>query len=158
MSKTQKNGSRNGGHHKRSARPNRTADKKPRVRKPRKQATAPATPDVADAGSSHENLPSNRAPVPVDVHLPAQRHDAQLSKTEKAKLNVGLANILAQAQVVTDAVGRPMGFVLMMTAVLASTGVTGTVLVIAAKSLGRLFLAMPPVKSHSTPTPCRFQE
>jgi len=121
MAHTRKNGSRNGRARKSSA--------------PHKRAAASRNKQQAPEPVS---APERRLPEKADANLPAHRH-VDAPKADKSRLNIGLASILAQSEAVTNAFGKPLGFVLIMSAVVASTGVSGTLLIVAAKGLGRLF-------------------
>jgi hypothetical protein len=55
----------------------------------------------------------------------------------KPKLNIGLANVLAQSETVSRAFGPRLGFILVLTTVLAAAGVSATSLFLLAKGVGR---------------------
>jgi hypothetical protein len=78
----------------------------------------------------------NQKPV-----IPCNPPVEQLPRIEKAgrKLpTIGVANIFEKSKVVSDSFGRYLGFTLMMTAILATTGVTATTLFFIAKVLERV--------------------
>lgn len=56
---------------------------------------------------------------------------------EKPRLGVGMGSILARAPEVSEAFGRSLGFTIMMTAILATTSVSATMLIILAKGISR---------------------
>jgi hypothetical protein len=59
------------------------------------------------------------------------------AELSKPKLSLGLANVLAQSEMVSRAFGPRLGFALMFTAVLATTGVSTATLIILARGIGR---------------------
>ena len=84
------------------------------------------------------NLPQQHSPEKANVNSPAH-HNLHPPNLDKSKLNIGLASILAQAEPVVEAFGKAWGFVLLMTAILASAGFSATTALVLAKGVGRLF-------------------
>lgn len=56
----------------------------------------------------------------------------------RPKLNIGLANVLAQSETVSRAFGPKLGFVLVLATVLAAAVVSATSLFLLAKGVGRV--------------------
>jgi hypothetical protein len=71
--------------------------------------------------------------------MATQKHRKPVNASSRPKLGVGLANVLAQSEIVARAFGPRLGFVLMSMAILASAAVTAGMAIAVAKGLGRVF-------------------
>jgi hypothetical protein len=105
-------------------------------------------PDIVKPAAKRKkpvsNLPTTTKSSDVTPQRSRKRESPAHSNThppnlEKTKLNIGLASILAQAQPVVEVFGKLWGFVLIMSAILASTGFTVTSALVLMKGVGRLF-------------------
>ncbi|MEH2506818.1 hypothetical protein V1290_005629 [Bradyrhizobium sp. AZCC 1578] len=59
-------------------------------------------------------------------------------ESPRPKLNVGLANVLAQSETVSRAFGPRLGFILVLATVLAAAAVSATSLFLLAKGVGHV--------------------
>jgi|SRR5579883_477872 hypothetical protein len=89
------------------------------------------------ATNKSPNVLQQRLPQQTNAKQPAHRN-THPPNSGKTKLNIGLASILAQSGPVVEVFGRLWGFVLIMSAILASTGFTVTSALILMKGVGRL--------------------
>lgn len=60
----------------------------------------------------------------------------QPTEVDKPRFGLGMSSILAQAPKVAGAFGPVLGFILMMTAILAAAGVSVTTITVLAKGIG----------------------